>query len=91
MSRRIATDTGGKRGPQSSRLDNPGPSRRDDRNDYQNQRPGSSSNNHNQQLTGGPPGMPNFPMNFPTLPNGMPMFPGGFPFPFPPQQQNKQE
>ena len=82
MSRRIATDQGGKRGPQSSR-DAP-PERKNQRFDDRrndNNRPGSSGNNQT---------MPNMPFPFPTMPNGMPMFPPGFPFPFPPQNNNNQ-
>lgn len=81
MSRRIATDQGGKRGPQSSRL-NFGPDRKgeryDDRRPESSDRPGSSGNN---------PTMPAMPFPFPTMPSGMPMFPPGFQFPFPPQNQ----
>ena len=79
MSRRIATDQGGKRGPQSSRV---GFERRDD------DRPGSS---HNNIQTGGgmPAGMPGFPMNF-NFANGMPMMPPGFAMPFPSQQQGSK-
>lgn len=70
MSRRIATDQGGKRGPVSSR----------DGRDQFNGRPVSrdqnqSNNNNNVNMGGMPPGMP---FNFPTMPNGMPMFPPNF-------------
>ena len=78
MSRRIATDQGGNRGPKSSRK----PGGREDRDDYgrNDDRPMSSGNNGNA------PGMP-FP--FPMMANGMPQFPPGFTFPFPfPGQQN---
>jgi protein NRD1 len=80
MSRRIATDQGGKRGPQSSRTGGPEPKneRFDDRRKDSNNRPGSSGNN---QM------MPGMPFPFPTMPNGMPMLPPGFTFPFP--QHNK--
>jgi len=105
MSRRIATDQGGKRGPQSSRGVNHGSNRNDDRfrdddrtTAHQADRPGSSSNNNNNNnntttTTNGvsiPPPIPGFGMNFQTLPNGIPMFPAGFPFPFPQMQQNPQ-
>ena len=79
MSRRIATDQGGRRGPQSSRL-NGGRDERyrdDDRRPDRNDRPGSNM-----------PAMP-FPMNFSNNPNAMPVFPPGFQFPF--QQQYKQD
>ena len=89
MSRRIATDQGGKRGPQSSRLDvqHVQHVRKDDRfNDRRHDdRPESRGNNN------AAPSNPvaNMPFPFPTLPNGMPMMPPGFQFPFPfPQQQN---
>ena len=77
MSRRIATDQGGKRGPQSSRIE---PTRRNDRDD----RPGSSGNGNANN------GIPNMPFPFPTMPIGMPMFPPGFPFPLG-QQNNDQK
>ena len=96
MSRRIATDQGGRRGPQSSRqAGGPGgpggPSghggrddrhRDDDRRMDRNDRPVSNNTNTNGVM----PAMP-FPMNF--GPNGMPTFPPGFPFQFGPQK--KQE
>ena len=90
MSRRIATDSGGRRGPQSSRTfggrddsrghrDN---DRRMDRDDRQ------GSNNPNNMPIGVMPSMP-FPMNFGNMP-GMPAFPPGFQLPnF--QQQNNQD
>jgi protein NRD1 len=69
MSRRIATDTGGRRGPQSSR-----PARREDYDDRpasrDNANGGGMGNNSNNNM---PP--MNFP--FPGMPNGM-MFPPGF-------------
>ena len=84
MSRRIATDTGGRRGPQSSRQfgdrdDNrPRGDRRMDRDDRQG--------NPNNMPVGVMPSMP-FPMDFSNMPSGM--FPPGFQFPnF--QQQNQQ-
>jgi protein NRD1 len=95
MSRRIATDQGGKRGPQSSRGVNHGSNRNDDRfrdddrtTAHQTDRPGSSSNNNATNGATIPPPIPGFGMNFPTLPNGIPMFPTPFPFPFPQMQQN---
>jgi protein NRD1 len=86
MSRRIATDTGGRRGPQSSRdeRNNIGggrlrEDRRNDRND----------NNPNNMPVGVMPNMP-FPMNF-NMP-GMPAFPPGFTMPgFPQLQQNQNQ
>ena len=96
MSRRIATDQGGRRGPQSSRQvgghgghgqhgglgGRDDRHRDDDRRTDRNDRPTSNNTNGNGML----PAMP-FPMNF--GPNGMPMFPPGFQFPF--GQQNQQE
>jgi protein NRD1 len=69
MSRRIATDTGGRRGPQSSR-----PTRRDEFDDRPASRdnvggglgPGTNTN-----------GMPPMTFPFPGMPNGM-MFPPNF-------------
>lgn len=88
MSKRIPTDQGGRRGPQSSNRE---PERerdrdrrgrndryKDDRDERRDgERPGSSSNmNVDTNFTGMP-----FPMTgFPTLPNGMPMMPPGFSF-----------
>lgn len=92
MSKRIPTDQGGRRGPQSSNRDNDrerGDRDRDRRNrhdrykdDRDDQRdggrPGSSSNmNMDTNFTGMPFSMP----GFPSLPNGMPMMPPGFSFP----------
>ena len=83
MSRRIATDQGGKRGPQSSRIDGRPDGRRDDRQSDRrhDDRPESRGNNNAAPNNV----MPNMPFPF-TLPNGMPMMPPGFnfPFPFPP-------
>lgn len=90
MSRRIATDQGGKRGPQSSRAANHGSERKDDRIETANNRPGSS-NNSAKTSDSAASTMPGLPMNFPTFPNGMPMFPPGFTFPFQAQQNTKQE
>ncbi|KIX09332.1 uncharacterized protein Z518_00411 [Rhinocladiella mackenziei CBS 650.93] len=88
MSRRIATDQGGRRGPQSSRqnVGRDDRHRDDDRRMDRNDRQVSSNTSDNN---GAMPAMP-FPMNFGNMPNGMPMLPPGFPFaPF--QQQNKQD
>lgn len=84
MSRRIATDQGGRRGPQSSRQNGGRDERHrdDDRRMDRNDRAGSANN------TGSMPSMP-FPVNFGNMPNGMPVLPPGFQFPF--QQQNKQD
>ena len=89
ISRRMATDQGGKRGPQSSRGDNHGLRPNNDRQRYNdnrddNDRPTSSSNN-NPNNTAMPP-MPGFNFNFPNMPNGMPFLPPGFQFPTMPQQ-----
>ncbi|KAK6373380.1 hypothetical protein LTS17_008400 [Exophiala oligosperma] len=81
MSRRIPTDSGGRRGPQSSRQHGGRDERRrdDDRRIDRDDQVESNSN------TGVVPPM-GFPMNFG---NGMPMFPPGFQFPG--IQQNQQE
>ncbi len=81
MSRRVPTDSGGRRGPQSSRQHGGRDERRrdDDRRMDRDDRPGSANN------TGVMPPM-GFPMNFGT---GMPVFPPGFQFPG--IQQNQQE
>ncbi|KAK5071911.1 hypothetical protein LTR64_004310 [Lithohypha guttulata] len=81
MSKRIPTDQGGRRGPQSSGRDDRPVGRNDRRfgDDQRDDRPGSSSGN---------PNMIPFPMGFPMMPNGMPMMPPGFPFPFPQQNQD---
>lgn len=89
MSRRIATDTGGRRGPQSSRQfggrEDNGKYRDNDRRSDRDDRQGS--NNPNTMPVGVMPSMP-FPMNF----GNMPAFPPGFQLPnFQPQQQNQQE
>lgn len=72
MSRRIATDTGGRRGPQSSR-----PVGRGD--DGFNDRPGSRGNMGTMGNNGNNGNPNNMPMNFPFpgMPNGM-MFPPNF-------------
>ena len=102
ISRRMATDQGGKRGPQSSRGDNHGSSRSDGRNRFRNgyddrdrdrdsiQRDmaAASSSNSNPNTIGVPPPVPGFGFNFANMPNGMPMFPPGFMMPTgQPQQQ----
>ncbi|KAK5462806.1 hypothetical protein LTS15_002518 [Exophiala xenobiotica] len=81
MSRRVPTDSGGRRGPQSSRQHGGRDERRrdDDRRMDRDDRPGSANN------TGVVPPM-GFPMNFGS---GMPMFPPGFQFPG--MQQSQQE
>lgn len=82
MSKRIATDQGGRRGPQSSNRDDHGRDRDRRRNDrYRDDDRRDDRSNSN-------PNMIPFPMNFPTMPNGMPMLPPGFPFPFPQQNQD---
>lgn len=88
MSKRIPTDSGGRRGPQSSNRDElpkEQPDRRRNGRGYRDdERPGSSAENQN-------PNMMPFPMGFPTMPNGMPMLPPGFTFPFMQQQNQGQD
>ncbi|OQV03552.1 RNA recognition motif aka RRM, RBD, or RNP domain-containing protein isoform 5 [Cladophialophora immunda] len=89
MSRRIATDQGGRRGPQSSRQHPGGREdnryRDNDRRMDRDDRQGSGNPNN----IGVMPSMP-FPMNFGNMPNGMPGFPPGFQMPaF--QPQGKQD
>ncbi|KAG9769610.1 Rpb7-binding protein seb1 [Exophiala dermatitidis] len=81
MSRRIATDTGGRRGPQSSRH----PGGRDDRHRDDDRR---MDRNDRTSGSGNMPAMP-FPMNFGNVSNGMPAFQSGFQFT--PPQQSKQD
>ena len=86
MSRRIATDQGGRRGPQSSQISRQPEGhvdrrRDDDRRMDRNER-ATSTSNPNAPMSLNP-----FSMNF--GPNGMPMFPPGFQFQF--GQQNNQE
>ena len=104
ISRRMATDQGGKRGPQSSRGDNHGSSRSDGRNRFRNgyderdrdrdssQRDVSTtaSSNPNPNTIGVPPPVPGFGFNFANMPNGMPMFPPGFMMPTGQPQQQQQ-
>ncbi|OAP60135.1 hypothetical protein AYL99_05137 [Fonsecaea erecta] len=88
MSRRIATDQGGRRGPQSSRLP---PGRDDNRHRDSNRR----MDRDDRQGAGNPNNiglMPSmaFPMNFGNMSNGIPGFPPGFQMPaF--QPQGKQD
>jgi hypothetical protein len=63
MSRRIATDQGGNRGPRSSRLPRG--------HDGQEDRPMSQGN-------GNPNNIPVMPFNFGNMQNGMPAFPPNF-------------
>ncbi|KAI1622067.1 hypothetical protein EDD37DRAFT_504540 [Exophiala viscosa] len=88
MSRRVPTDSAGRRGPQSSQGRQQGGRderyRDDDRRMDRNDRPGSSNANNNHTM----PSMP-FPMNFGNMP-GMPMFPPGFQLPGFPQQHNQE-
>ena len=101
ISRRMATDQGGKRGPQSSRVGNHGSSRSDRfgrvDDDYQHNIQDNIANNTsisggNPNNIGVPPPVPGFGFTFPTLPNGMPMFPPGFMMPTPqPQHQQQQQ
>jgi hypothetical protein len=88
ISRRMATDQGGKRGPQSSRGGNHGSSRPNDRPrfSHDNDRPTSSDNTNTNTTT--PPQIPGYNFNFANLPGSMqmPMFPPGFMMPgMPPQ------
>jgi len=88
MSRRIATDQGGRRGPQSSRQ-HPGRDdnryRDNDRRIDRDDRQGSGNPNN----IGIMPSMP-FPMTFGNMATGMPGFPPGFQMPaF--QPQGKQD
>ena len=88
ISRRMATDQGGKRGPQSSRVGNHGSNHDDQRRANNSDRPNSTNSNPPPAATN-PPGMQGFNFPFPTMPNGMPMFPPGFTMPtFPQTQQN---
>ncbi|KAJ9604847.1 hypothetical protein H2200_010962 [Cladophialophora chaetospira] len=87
MSRRIATDSGGRRGPQSSRNFGGRDDNRYRDNDRRDRDDRGGSNNPNNMPVGVMPNMP-FPVNF-NMP-GMPPFPAGFQLPnF--QQQNQQE
>ncbi|KAI9815710.1 MAG: hypothetical protein M1827_002106 [Pycnora praestabilis] len=74
ISRRMATDQGGKQGPRSTRG---GPEegsrfRRNQRND---------GPDRDMNTIGVPPPVPGFGFQFPTMPNGMPMLPPGFMMP----------
>lgn len=104
MGRRIATDQGGKRGPQSSRTDGREDDRYQRRDRRHDDRPESRGNNNAPPGGSGVnsipmPNMPNMgnmsnmPFPFPTLPNGMPMMPPGFQFPFqfPPQNGDQRK
>lgn len=84
MSRRIPTDKGGQRGPQSSRIGDNEQGDRNGRGRYRDDDRRANNNSGSNTVNNMP-----FPMNFPGLPNGMPMLPG-FPFSFP-QQQNGQQ
>ncbi|KIW68274.1 hypothetical protein PV04_04231 [Phialophora macrospora] len=75
MSRRIATDSGGRRGPQSSRNFGGRDDHRHKDNDRRD-RDDRNSNNPNNMPVGVMPNMA-FPMNFGNMP-GMPAFPPGF-------------
>ena len=77
----MATDQGGKRGPQSSRGNATGgpdrfrrPDRVDDGLGNGNDRDRDGSSNPNSNAIGVPPAVPGFGFSFP----GMPMFPPGF-------------
>ncbi|KAI9752777.1 MAG: hypothetical protein M4579_005483 [Chaenotheca gracillima] len=81
ISRRMATDQGGKSGPRSSRTgpDHTGGGgggrggRRGDRQD--------GSDRESVNAIGVPPAVPTFGFQFPNMPNGMPMLPPNFSFP----------
>ncbi|KZF20674.1 hypothetical protein L228DRAFT_240443 [Xylona heveae TC161] len=76
ISRRMATDQGGKNGPRSSRSlqDNTSRYRRNDRHD-------GSDRDSNPNAIGVPPAVPGFGFQFPSIPGGMPMLPPGFMLP----------
>ena len=84
----MATDQGGKRGPQSSRGGNHGSSRPNERPRFNddNDRPTSSDNSNANSAA--LPQIPGYNFNFPNFPNGMqmPTFPPGFMMPGMPQQ-----
>ncbi|KAL1958361.1 hypothetical protein VTO42DRAFT_4678 [Malbranchea cinnamomea] len=96
ISRRMATDQGGKRGPQSSRPGNFGHGRfgRHDRggmddgtsNSNQPDRDRENASNTSANAVAVPPAVPGFGFSFP----GMPMFPPGFMLPNQQQQQQQQ-
>lgn len=100
----MATDQGGKRGPQSSRGDNHGSSRSEGRNRFRNgyddrdreqdgnrrDSVGAINNNPNPNTIGVPPPVPGFGFNFANMPSGMPMFPPGFMMPTSQPQQQQQ-
>ena len=82
ISRRMATDKGGTRGPQSSRVDKDGTSHSDRRRNNDDR---GDNNPNNMPLPSMPnlpnmQGMQNFPFPFP-MQNGMPTFPPGFVMP----------
>lgn len=90
MSRRIATDSGGRRGPQSSRQFGERDDNRYRDNDRRDRNDRGGPNNPNNMPVGVMPNMP-FPMDFSNMQGmpGMPAFPPGFQLPnF--QQQNNQ-
>ncbi|RMD43647.1 hypothetical protein DV735_g1431, partial [Chaetothyriales sp. CBS 134920] len=96
MSRRIATDQGGKRGPQSSKADARKPDRafdrrHDDRPDAKGPNSNGSNVNSINTSTASMAGViPNMQMPFPALGNGMPMIPG-YQFPFQFAQPSKDQ
>ncbi|KAL9609388.1 MAG: hypothetical protein Q9167_005835 [Letrouitia subvulpina] len=74
ISRRMATDKGGHKGPHSSRdaaNSQPNRFRQPDN------RPSDSRDNSTNMNIGVPPAIPNFGFQFPSMPNGMSMFPPG--------------
>ncbi|KAI9852038.1 MAG: hypothetical protein M1838_002007 [Thelocarpon superellum] len=95
ISRRMATDQGGKTGPRSTRGGpEPGGSRfrRHDRPDQGSGHnsgpgpgpgpgPGHGLDRDSNGAVGVPPAVPGFGFQFPGFPNGMPMMPAGFVFP----------
>jgi hypothetical protein len=88
ISRRMATDQGGKRGPQSSRGGNHGSSRPSDRPRFTDDHDRPTSSDNTNPNTTAPPSFPGYNFSFQNLPNGMqmPMFPPGFMMPGMPQQ-----
>jgi protein NRD1 len=88
ISRRMATDQGGKRGPQSSRGGNHGSSRPNDRPRFSNDNDRPTSSDNTNTNTAAPPQIPGYNFNFANLPGSMqmPIFPPGFVMPgMPPQ------
>lgn len=88
MSRRIATDQGGKRGPQSSRGGNHGSNR--DQNERRGDRGGVNANSNPNNIPL-PSTFSASGANTATFPSAMPILPPGFSFPFPQQQSTTSQ